>query len=499
MVNLISIAVPIGMGSTALGIFLWHVTRRRWLEVTLTGIVLTRRAQKISVADEQIIAVSRLSVTNPNGGIERIVWMEIDREGTVERVECHYGIPRGQMDPLEALLNRVFRSLARRTHDGLSRGAALSGKGWRVDRDGLHCKLGGKRAIYPLNCLSHVGRHGGRLCLWKGSEERPFLSIPLGSRNAYPLEVFLREASPANPVDMEQLPGRPLGRLLLRYHQPDRGRGLAVAAGALVVALFLITMGLSTTIVFGQLVCLLLGAITLCISPLGIFAFVRSDRPTIHFHESGVSQPTRKAMGELLYTDVEAMTWKGAKEILFTSRAGSDRPVIHYRSAYGKETVELIGYRDHAAGIIARRWLAELEKGPVTWTPRLRFLPDGLEYRPDGVIGKGEPRIVPYDKIYHRIEHGKWLLFVRGDFVPMMRERIDGVNFFPGLMLLRMIQERSRPCTPGPDVKTLAPRLEAKQATTPEPSDLRITSQGPASAAVTDKAPDVGGLVEEEE
>jgi hypothetical protein len=137
------------------------------------------------------------------------------------------------------------------------------------------------------------------------------------------------------------------------------------------------------------------------------------------------------------------------------------------------------------------------------WTPRLRFLPDGLEYRPDGTIGNREPRIVPYDKIHYRIEHGKCLLCVEGEPAAVMRERLSGVNFFPGLMLLMMIQERSRPSPTGPDVKMLAPRLETLQTATPEKppaqSDLRITAQGPASAAVTDKIPDAGGLVEEDE
>jgi hypothetical protein len=500
---LLMVLFPAGFALIALGIFLCYFARRCWLEVTLTGVILTRRGQRVAVGDEQIIAVSRLNVIAPAGVIERVIWLEIDREGALETIECHYGIPRNQNDPLNALFQRVFGSLSRRTREGLSQGAALSGKGWRVDRDGLHCKVGRKRTIYPLECLSRVGRHGGYLCLWKGTEERPFLRIPLGSRNAYPLEVFLQESILANPARAQDLPDKPLGRMLLRCHHPDRGRGLAAAALALASALFLITMGLPPVTVFWQLVCLVLGTLTLCLAPVGILQFLWSNRPTIHFHEAGVSQPNREGVRELLYTDVETMSWKDGKEILLTPRAGSDRPVIHYRSAYGHDTAELIGYRDHAASIIARRWLAELEKGPVTWTPRLRFLADGLECRVKQAISSGAVQTVPYDKIGYRFERGQCVVFVQGGPAALMRERLGGVNFFPGLTLLRMIQERSQPSAATDDVKSLAPRMNTLQAATLDKTaaqaDIRITATGAPSRAVTAEIPDAGELVEDDE
>ncbi len=492
-----------GFGSLALGIFLWYHTRRRWLEVTLTGIVLTQRGQKIPVRDEQVIAVSRQRKIVPPGFFERVVRLEIDREGAVETIESCYSLVRGQIDPLDALLNRLFRSLAHRTREGLSRGAALSGKGWRVDRDGLHCVVGRMRSIYPLECLARVSRHGGCLCLWKGIEERPFLCIPLGSRNAYPLEIFLQQSNLANRARVQELPGKPLGRMLLRHHNPDRGRGLAVAAGALVVTAFLIMMGLPPVTTFWQLGCLLLGALTVCIAPLGVLAFLRSNRPTIHFHEAGVSLPRRDGVRELLYTDVETMTLKNGQEILFTPKAGSNRPIIHYRSVYGRATNELLRYRDQAACVIAHRWRAELANGPVTWTPRLRFLPDGLEYRPESAMGTGEPRTVPYDKISYQVEQGHFLLLVKGQSAPVAKERLDGVNVFPGLMLLRMIDEHSQPSDAGTDAKTLAARWDTLRAATPEKTtrepNVRITVDGASSRAITTEVPDLGEPGEDDE
>jgi hypothetical protein len=392
------------------------------------------------------------------------------------------------------LVERVVHSLACRTREGLSCGAALSGKGWRVDREGLHCKVGGKPVIYPLACLSYAGRHAVHLCIWKGEEERPFLRIPSWSRNAYPLGVFLQEAILANPARVVGLPGKPLGRLLLKLHNPDRGKGLFVAPGFLLLALFFGAMGITSESLIAQFGLLVLAALTLCLVPISIFQFVQSDRPTIQFHEAGVSQPGPEGEHELLYTDVETMIWKRGKEILFASAAGSERPVIHYRSAHGQQSAELIGYRDQAASIIARRWLAELEKGPVTWLPRLRFLPDGLEYRPEVMLGSGSPRMVPYDKIRSRFQQGVFELFVEGKTGAVLRERSDGINFFPGLMLLNWMCSGKPPAEAEAGSKTPDPRPERM----PSSPDVRITATGGPSSAVTAEMPE-GGDEEDDE
>jgi hypothetical protein len=491
-------------GSPVLFTSLWKLTHRRWLEVTVPGFVLTGRGKRIAFRDEQVVGIGQYGNAD-HSGTDRVIRLKIDRGKDIETIECRYRIPPAKIDPLAAFIDRVVHGLARRTRENLSRGAALSGKRWRVDHEGLHYMTRGKRAVYPLECLSRASHHGGRLCVWKGEEERPFLRIRSASRNAYPLGILLHEAILANPAPVNELPGKPLGRMLLDRRSPDRRNALIVIAGSLLLCLICDAMALYGGGEQGWdwATFFLLAAVPHGVLLAGVFQFFRGSQSTIRFHEAGISQERRGGVRELLYTDVETMTWKGGKEVVLTPRAGSDRPVIRYRSAYGNETPELNEYRDHIATIIARRWLTELEKGPVTWTPRLRFVPNGLEYRQERVIGHGELQTVPFDKFGHRFGRGKLLLFVQGEPGAVVSESMGGANFFPGLMLVRMIWQRARPSAKAENEKLFAPRLDTLQVATLDKTaaqaDIRITATGAPSRAVTAEIPDAGELVEDDE
>jgi hypothetical protein len=498
-----SLLLGLALGPPAIVGLVRKMNQRRWLEVTLPGFVLSGRGKKIAVTDDQVIAVSRWSKIDDIGITNRVVRLEMDIRGTVETIECRYRLRVTQIDPLAVFVERLDRSLARRTREGLSRGAALSGKGWRVDRDGLRCVVGGKPGCYPMHCLSHVSQDTAHLCTWKGDEDEPFLRIPLKSRNAYPLGLLLQEAIRANPSRTEKPPSNPLGRMLLKCHYPDRGKGLIFAGGMLAVALFFGAIGLTSGDSGLQFRTYLAAVLGLCNVPVGILLFLWSSRPTVLFHEAGISQPDRVGTLQLLYTDVGTMTWKGGKEITFTPRAGSDGSVIHYRSAHGRETTGLNAQRDRVAAIIAQRWLADLEKGPVTWTPRLRFQSNGMEYRPERKNESDHSRVVPYEILHHRFERGQLLLFVNGEPEILAKEQLSAVNIFPGMMLLSMIWERYKTSAPGADLRSLDPPQETVQSSPPEDtwvsSEVRITASGGSNRAVTTDIPDAGHPGEDEE
>jgi hypothetical protein len=101
-------------------------------------------------------------------------------------------------------------------------------------------------------------------------------------------------------------------------------------------------------------------------------------------------------------------------------------------------------FRDHIASVIAGRWWEELVLGPVLWTQRLRFLPEGLQYRPEGAPPEGEPVTVPYRSVSYQIDHYSMGLLVAGSPAPVLEQSLAEENFYPGLKLLQMIQERLR-------------------------------------------------------
>src|SRR5437016_5741923 len=55
--------------------------RRRWLEVTLTGFLLTRRGRTVPFRDEQVVGVSQKSKRDSNGVLHRDVRLEIRQDG----------------------------------------------------------------------------------------------------------------------------------------------------------------------------------------------------------------------------------------------------------------------------------------------------------------------------------------------------------------------------------------------------------------------------------
>jgi hypothetical protein len=495
--------VAAATGLPAIFMHYWNAISRRWLEVTVTGFVLTRRGEKITVRDDQVIAVWQHGKVD-DWALYRQIRLEIDCRGEVETIWCRYSSLLSQGDPLAALVDRVTSNLVRRTREGLARGAALSGKRWRFDRQGLHCLVAGRSTIYPLEYLSAVGHYGKDLCVWKGEEERPFLCIPSRSRNAYPLGVLLREAIHSNPTRGMELPGKPLGRILLDHRGPVRQDVMKAIAWSVFLWLALTTVGLLCATPFERNVCLTVSLLPLAVLGLGILKLGRSSRATIRFHEAGVSQVGRDGVRELAYTEVESMTWKDGKVIVFQPSPRCDRRAIHYRSSVRDESAGLTAFRNHAANTIARRWLVDLDKSAVIWTPRLRFLPDCLEYRREGMFGSAELQTVGYEKINGYRFNGSWFeLYVAGQEGSVMMEWAESVNFFPGLALLNLLNMRHQGAAGDVDVKTLAPRLKTTGTVTqdmiPLQLDARITVSAPAWTGFTPEIPNVDRPADDEE
>jgi hypothetical protein len=73
----------------------------------------------------------------------------------------------------------------------------------------------------------------------------------------------------------------------------------------------------------------------------------------------------------------------------------------------------------------------------VAWTPSLRFLPEGIEYRPTGFLGRKEPVVIPYPDIANwTVDQGAFCLWVKDRKKPVVREDTSRPNFFPGFYLL---------------------------------------------------------------
>jgi hypothetical protein len=440
-----SLAAVVAVPSTVFG--LWLKQQRRWLEVTLTGFVISRRDQRRVYGDDQVVGVAQSARIDAEGNSKRRVVLEVGGNEGNERIECRYFVPNGQTDPLTAILERVQQRLARRTAEGLAGGAQLRGAGWFLDRQGLH--RGG--SVYRLEEISWVGFFGRRLSLWRGNEERPFLRLSLDARNVHVLGLVLCQLISQRPGYDQPPPGLPLGRLLLERRE--------WAATVAVPVVTIAATGVAALSVYGVLVragavrhpipLVVMGGLLLAILGLSFLQGWLGWGNRVRFYERGVTQPRRRGEKRLLYEDLGEVTWKRDYVLILRPLPGRGLPPIWFRAFARKFDLGLVSMRDHLCRVLAQRWAAQLPHGPVPWTSRLRFLPGGLEYHPWKLLGASEPVTVPYHLFTgFRLEPLNCLLLVAGPNQPVCKERHDLPNFFVGLMLFTWIY-RSQQQLPG--------------------------------------------------
>jgi hypothetical protein len=201
---------------------------------------------------------------------------------------------------------------------------------------------------------------------------------------------------------------------------------------------------------FGVAMCLGMGT-------LGYFGLAQYS--LLRVHEGGVS---RRAFGRtrcLLYEEIDGF-WFGGGHVyaggaylgpsyslaFYPAPGSAKRPVFvelpsfrfTARQAYSDH--ELESFRDWMYQMLSERMWERLQAGqPVNWTRHLRFLPEGLEYRPQKASGEREG-VYPYAAI-RRAEldllAGKMTICVGADSEPFIAERmVRQPNDVPGLMLL---------------------------------------------------------------
>jgi hypothetical protein len=465
-------------GGLAALLGLWQFRRRQWLEVTLTGFVLSHRDQRRVYSDDQVAGVAQYSQTSIDGEVKHRVVLEVGTPEDAERIDCCYSVAVGKVDPLAGFLARLVQHVTQRTLAGLEQGAELRGSGWSFDRHGL--RTGG--TLYPIEAISWCGFFGERLCLWKGDDEGPFLRLSLSSRNAHSLGQVLWHIVRRRPDHDRPLPGLPLGRLLLERSSGALPLGLLLLVGGVVAGSYLAVLSESVTmpqpniLLVYSIVCfaIALGGSTMC---------WHGWRGGLRFHEFGVKQRGWSRTRRLMYQDIGTVIWKGDMMMTLRPAAGVPRPTISFRSVLCRLDGEVASMRDHLCRFLAAQWAAKIPHGPVPWTPRLRFLPGGLEYCPASLLGPNEPVSVPYELTSYRLEPHRFLLFVTGQTQPVLRENVSLPNFFVGLVVLNGIYQAAL---------TTHDSQPAPRPPLPGAPDQRVQGSSQSSGGITPQRPDDG-------
>jgi hypothetical protein len=463
--------VPLGLlaaipGAIAAAI---QLARRRWMEVTPNGFTLIRRdGSRRTYDDEQIIGITQRLWPRSDGSWLRRVVIDVASDDGGDTIDCFYHIEANKEDPLFSLVDRNARALAQRTSDNLEQGARLSGTGWHYDRDGLHVHHGPRRGTYPLDDLTYIAFFDAQIKIYRGTETEPLFCISDASRNAHTLgQYILWGTMEKRPTVNDPLPDEPLGRHMhtIRGWDDRAGWTLLVLSGLALVGF--VTVGL----LHEQTVMLVLGGMCLPLVGLGLWLVLRASYMRIKYHQFGVAQPGRGR--SLLFNDLGAMNWTGT-DIRLEPLPGAPGQVILFQTTGYNYSNDRVTIRDYIASKIAERWGKEMANGPVQWTKNLRFLPDKLEYLPAGIFGKGEPVAVPYHiTSYYLIQ--TWMeLFVQGESRMVLKQPINAMNFWPGLILLNWIYASLREQAQSGQQQTALPKFKMPGS---KPDDRFTTAQ----------------------
>jgi hypothetical protein len=246
-----------------------------------------------------------------------------------------------------------------------------------------------------------------------------------------------------------------LGRVLFeRKGSRSVGWGLGLAAvalggGAIAAIAFLIATG-------AEPVNFLWPALALAIGGLCLLGSITVLRSAFRCHERGVYRRSLLRDDQLRYEDVREFTYSATRQyyngvyigtalsMKLQPEPGADSRAISFHSTVKNADESMDNLRDHIAQVVAGKMLDGLTKGSrVPWTPNLAFLPEGIEYRPGGLVGRKPVKLLRYDELYaFDIQEGTFHLWDRPDTKSIMRESAGAPNFYPGyLVLLNLIRQ----------------------------------------------------------
>jgi len=441
---LVAIALSVAPvpGSFAIVAALVQLARRRWLEVTLDGFVLTKRdGSRQKYQEEQIVAIAQQSIPMSSGGFKRRVILELQQGERQERLECFYALDPGTADPLYALLQRVQRTLMQRLQAGLPHGERLTGDGWYYDRQGLHIQRGPALGVYPVEQLTYLAWFDEQIKIYRQQEWQPFFTIAQGSRNAEVLGQLLWSQIGARPTVNDPIASHPLGRWMYTFKNRDTLIGL-VLLGFLLPFLFLFAF-LASEAVPGPFV--LLALLLLFANGFSLWLVWRGWQLKLDYHQFGLCQPNLKKM--LRFEQIQAMTWKfNHAQLRFESIRLPVSQEIHYVAAFTHFHPDLLTIRNFIASVIAERWWQQLsERQSVRWTKKLVFHYDELEYVPMSLFGPEEPERVAYPLTSYYLFTDHLDLFVQGKPKAVLQQSTNARNFYPGWMVLNWIYAAIQP------------------------------------------------------
>jgi hypothetical protein len=442
-------------GAIAAGLFVWLEiwavllrSRRTFLEVLDDGFIVQDRRGQRSYRDSQVKAMAYWTKDLFNNGRaagfkrDCKIWLANESDPVV----CDNSFKLGQTDPVAPFIKRLLELLSAGFSQALEHGLPLEGDGWKLTGTDLTYA----RGTLPIDQISAVEDHDGKMGVWRKGEALPAAQFPVSGRNVWLLRNVL---TPRLKKDAAVSEG--LGRVLFQR----QGRLLWIIL-VLLVALGFVGGGLSVvlTSVREQEIGGVMALIGLVIAFFGlVYARVR-----FRCLEGGVVHSGLFGQRQLMYRDIKSFTYGATRHYHNGAYVGTRvnfffEPIsvaehgkaISYSTSVNGGDQELDRLRDVIAKIIAVRMQNELAAGArVPWTANIAFLPKGFEYRPSGFLGRKDALFLPYEQYGGwNMNAGQFFLYEKGNKKAVYQEAAATRNFYPGFSLL-LAMFHSAPAAP---------------------------------------------------
>lgn len=373
----------------------------------------------------------------------------------------------GRDDPLAPLVQRIVNGLCDRYRLQIEQGGLLVGDGWSLDRQSLRIDARPLPVTVELADVVSVGHFNRRICVWKRGESLPSAKFPPDGRNVPVLRDLIVEHVEVNRA--RPCEAGPDGRASEAGAGPepsdaDFGRTLFERHSGIMP--WVLVVGVAILGVAG--IALLpfpgtgpAGMVLLVFAAVGVIAVVLAPPSRLVCCERGLRSWSLTGWRELPYERVEEFCYEAVRHFVDGAYSGTQfalrfrshttKIAFHVRLKHRDEDIETL--RDHVARVLAGRMARRLNAGKaVRWTPRLALQPDGIIYRPQGLVRSGAPTLLPYEQVQEfHVSGGRFFVVARGAKRPVIDEPVSAPNFFPGFYLLTTLCNPARedyPATP---------------------------------------------------
>lgn len=431
--------------------------RQLWVSDTGDGFDLIDRTGTRHFPDEGTSSVAlKLEGVFSNGiqtATRRVftVWSDLE----AEPILLESKLKAQQADRLAPLIHRILESFQKRTEIDLAKGEVLAGVAWRLDSTTLTFGKGDAKQSIPRSEVAACEEFDGHICVWRRGQDEALVKFKVGTRNVCLLPALLKVVA-AEGISGKADDQTTLGRILFE-RKPSAGTCVTLQ----IVGAFLSLVGV-VFVVAGLIAnnepALLPVGLVLVVGGIALaFGGYALRFQAFRCQERGVVQTGLRGKKELRYEDTGAFTYSATRHyhngayvgtaigMNFTPLPESNAPKISYKTTIKNEDAAIEELRNFISQAIACRMAQRLAAGQeVAWTPNLTFIPQGIRYRPPGILGRKDAKELSHaDYGGWNMEQGVFYLFRKGEKKAVSSEQTSAVNFYPGFFLLLMQHEEA--------------------------------------------------------